>query len=519
MSGPSDDRKNEQLRRKIIGLGETSMRKSYYPELQKQLEELEAQKAALEGQARALEELMSELDEERHRVRESEANYRSVIDNIQDVFFRTDLEGRLVMASPSLMGVLGYESLSECLGKPVYQTFFHDPSVQGEVHRLLYVNGHITDYEVVLKRKDGSPVVVETSSHLVLDEAGRPVGVEGTFRDITARKQAELALRESERLLKAIVDGSPIPQFVIDREHRVLHWNRALEEFSGMKAEALVGTNRHWEAFYPSARPCLADLLVDGMPESIPEWYSFRAKPSRLIEGAWHASGFFSHLHGGAWLYFTAAPIRDQAGEIVGAVETLADITERVNAEEALRESESKYRLLIENQTDLVVKVDAEGRFLFVSPSYCRMFGKSEEELLGCHYMPLVHEEDRGATAQAMELLSHPPHTAYLEQRALTRRGWRWLAWANTALVDGKGTVTAVIGAGRDITERKQAEEALRSSQQQLRRHLLFLEALLSAIPIPVFYKDAEGRFMGCNRAYSEIMGMEPDDLKGEDGL
>jgi PAS domain S-box-containing protein len=132
----------------------------------------------------------------------------------------------------------------------------------------------------------------------------------------------------------------------------------------------------------------------------------------------------------------------------------------------ALRASEEKYRLLVENQTDLVVKVDPEGRFLFVSPSYCRTFGKTEAELLGRSFLPLVHEEDRAATAQAMEALFVPPHADYHEQRALTTRGWRWMAWADTAVLDAAGRVTAIVGVGRDVTERREVEERLRQSEK-----------------------------------------------------
>ena len=85
----------------------------------------------------------------------------------------------------------------------------------------------------------------------------------------------------------------------------------------------------------------------------------------------------------------------------------------------------------MENQTDLVVKVDNEGRFLFVSPSYCELFGKTEAELLGNKFMPLVHEDDRAATQEAMTELYRPPYSCSVEQRALTKKGWRWLAWAD----------------------------------------------------------------------------------------
>ncbi len=141
-------------------------------------------------------------------------------------------------------------------------------------------------------------------------------------------------------------------------------------------------------------------------------------------------------------------------------------VEDRRRGAEALRESEEKYRLLVENQTDLVVKVDREGRFLFVSPSYCRMFGKSEAELLGHDFMPLVHEDDREATARAMEALHRPPHTAHMEQRALTVHGWRWLAWADTAILDAGGRVEEVVGVGRDVTERRVVEDRLRQSEK-----------------------------------------------------
>ncbi|HEX7624977.1 MAG TPA: MASE1 domain-containing protein, partial [Anaeromyxobacteraceae bacterium] len=139
---------------------------------------------------------------------------------------------------------------------------------------------------------------------------------------------------------------------------------------------------------------------------------------------------------------------------------------ELVRSAAALGASEEKYRLLVEHQTDMVVKVDVEGRFLFVSPSYCRTFGKGEGELLGRQFMPLVHEDDREATARAMEALHRPPHCAYMEQRAMTVAGWRWLAWADTAVLDGGGRVVEIIGVGRDVTDRRQAEEQLRQSEK-----------------------------------------------------
>jgi len=134
--------------------------------------------------------------------------------------------------------------------------------------------------------------------------------------------------------------------------------------------------------------------------------------------------------------------------------------------QEALRRSEARYRLLVENQTDMVVKVDLEGRFLFVSPSYCEVFGSTEKELLGRQFMTLVHEDDQQRAASAMISLLNPPHSIYVEQRAFTDAGWRWLGWADTAVLDDDSNVVAIIGVGRDITERKRLEEKLLQSQK-----------------------------------------------------
>ncbi len=133
---------------------------------------------------------------------------------------------------------------------------------------------------------------------------------------------------------------------------------------------------------------------------------------------------------------------------------------------DALRDSRAKYQILVENQNDLVVKVDPDGRFLYVSPSYCETFGKTEAELLGQQFLPLVHTDDRAATAAGMQKLHRPPHEIYIEQRALTRDGWRWLAWSDRAVLGPDGEVAAIVGVGRDITERRELEEQLRQSQK-----------------------------------------------------
>lgn len=186
------------------------------------------------------------------------------------------------------------------------------------------------------------------------------------------------------------------------------------------------------------------------------------------------------------------------------------ELLERRKAEEQLRYSEEKYRLLIENQHDLVVKVNSEGRFLYVSPSYCKLFGKAEHELIGHAYIPLVHEDDRFATEQAVASLRHPPHTCHIEQRAMTAVGWRWLEWTDTAVLDETGNVVEIIGIGRDITVRKTAEETLRESEERFR-------TLVESAPEGIFV-HSQGRFVFANPALARILGVDrPESIVGTD--
>lgn len=184
------------------------------------------------------------------------------------------------------------------------------------------------------------------------------------------------------------------------------------------------------------------------------------------------------------------------------------DITEHKTARQELQESEKKYKLLLENQTDLVVEVDLEGRLLFVSPSYCELFGKSEAELLGNKFMPLVHEEDRKSTAEAMEWLYKEPYHTYLEQRAYTKYGWRWLGWADKAIFDNAGNITSIVGVGRDISERKMAEEALRDNRR-------LLKTIIDNMFDMVSLTDLQGNFKYVSPSHS-LLGYELDALVGK---
>ena len=320
-----------------------------------------------------------------------------------------------------------------------------------------------------------------------------------TYEDLEKRVQ-ELEQTESEckRLLKQLNHSHDLIDYIIsharssiavhDRDLKYIYVSkRYLEEYK-IKEPNVIGKH-HYEVF-----PDLPQKWRDVHQRSLAgEVLSAEEDPYLREDGSVD------------WTRWECRPWYESDGSIGGITIYTEVINDRKKVEEELRESEEKYRLLIENQTDLVVKVDIEGKFQFISPSYCEMFGMTNEELLGKKFMPYVHEDDRDSTAKAMEALYHPPHTAYIEQRAMTKDGWKWLSWMDTGVLDENKNVVAIIGVGRDITERKHAEEALvtkvsleRILSEASRRFLTLTELDKS---INACLADI-GRFCAAGRAY-----------------
>ena len=169
-----------------------------------------------------------------------------------------------------------------------------------------------------------------------------------TFRDRLAHIAAAETLRENREHLSSILDGLTVPTFVIDAEHITTHWNLACEKITGVPAREVIGTSQQWRAFYPSERPVMADLIVNGgLEDLIATHYNDKYRRSQFRDEAFEVEDFFPHLGpNGKWLFFTAAPLKDSSGRIIGAIETLQDITDRRKAEEALRASELRHREL-----------------------------------------------------------------------------------------------------------------------------------------------------------------------------
>lgn len=166
-------------------------------------------------------------------------------------------------------------------------------------------------------------------------------------------KRAEASKRNMQQLLAQIIDGDPVPTFVIDANHQITHWNQACAMISGLPAAKMVGTTEQWKAFYPESRPVMADLIVDGsLEEQFDTYYHGIFRRSANIGGAFEGEALFPHMgENGRWLFFTAAPLCDAEGQRIGAIETLQDVTERHRAEEDLRQYQNHLEEIVAERT------------------------------------------------------------------------------------------------------------------------------------------------------------------------
>lgn len=290
----------------------------------------------------------------------------------------------------------------------------------------------------------------------------------------------EKLLRE-KKTIDGIIEGSPIPSFVINKDHKVILWNRACVELTGCPAEDMLGTDQHFKSFYSVKRPMVVDLIVDNDIDGLNKFYgSKKVKQSEKVLGAYEAYDHFDNLGGRSrYMYFLAAPIYDEDGNIIAAMETLQDISREEELTRSLREyAETLQNELAENielrreiegvynylQTivdslpDKIYELDKDGIINFVT----RGIKKSQTDLKGRHFLEFVDAENADFVLSKWEEAKQGIYKPYeLETTAKDGRKVNLLI-----------TSTPVIGTDhyilvqRDITEFKTLEKKLYDSQK-----------------------------------------------------
>jgi PAS domain S-box-containing protein len=194
------------------------------------------------------------------------------------------------------------------------------------------------------------------------------------------------------------------------------------------------------------------------------------------------------------------------------------EIDERKRIEDALKESEQKYRALVETTSDWIWEVDADGVYTYCSPRVTDLLGFQPQEILGRTPFDFMDDNEAAKVGQEFARIVESRRSFFGLENVVRHKDGHEVVLETTGspVLDSEGVLTGYRGVDRDITERKKSEIQLNEINSQLQRQLNFNEALLSAIPTPVFFKDADGLYLGCNRAFSESLGVTPEQIKGK---
>ena len=323
-------------------------------------------------------------------------------------------------------------------------------------------------WEGVHVAKDGRKIAVEISNR-IFELNGRPM-ILSVARDMTERQRTQTELVEHQHQLEAlnrqfedIIEFLPDATIIVDQEKKILAWNRAMEEMTGVSKEDIVG-HEHCEAsipFYGKPMSYLMDFL-DAADDVVSSKYSTVTRRGACLS----AEAFAPSLYGGrgAYIWVVAAPLYDKDGRIVGMIESIRDITEQKKAEQALEKEHNLLRTLVDNIPDSIYVKDKDGRKILTNRSdldfigaqhEVDVLGKTDAEVFPGHLASEYIKDDQSVLRNARSIINREE---IVENSAGIKR---WLLTSKIPLKDPDGQVMGLVGIGRDITERKLLESKL----------------------------------------------------------
>lgn len=459
-------------------------------------------RAAYEKIAASEEVLRSHLEEmadAQAALAKSEKNFRYVVENAPDAIF-TEVDDRFLFLNKAAARMFGAESPGQLVGTSVYDRIhpsFH-AEVRDRVLRLTVDKVPVRNLDEVYVRLDGTTVDVEVTA-VPYQSEGRP-GALVMLRDITERKRAEEALFESRQMLQTVLDNIPQRVFWKDRNLTFLGCNLPLARDVGFSDPAgIVGKTDYDHASHSLAERFRADdrqVMESGVPRITYEESQIRPDGST------------------AWLLTSKVPLRNRNGDIIGILGTYEDITEKKNREEALRESEEKYRTLVEKANEAITIIQ-DGRIVFANPMMADLVGIPADTLIGKEYINTVWPDDRDLLLDRhrRRMAGEQVPDTY-DFRMIGPDGTvRWIH-LTVALIQWHGR-HATLNMMSDITERKRAEEQVKNSEIKFSTIFRTNPVALTLVSAPDgIFIDVNDAFLR-NTGYSrgEVIGKKPRDL------
>jgi PAS domain S-box-containing protein len=383
---------------------------------------------------------------------ESEIRFKELFETFSDGILLFTPEGQLLDANPALVRILGFNSKEE-MQLFNFRDLYADPTQRDAILREVEVKGAVHEREVVMRRKDGRLIHCLTSGSAMRDASGRAVRLQGTLIDITQRREMEKRLEEEQSFTRRLVAGFPDLVAVLDREGNFIYISDHVEKVLGWKSDNYVGrmfgtraNEEDKEKLHAMFRRIVSGEDAEGQVE-------FRSP---------HADGTYRDL------LLTARPFFDEEGKICGLVTAARDISERKRMEQKLRQEQQFVKSLVECFPDLIMVIDKDGRFEFVSDRIKDVVGLTPAEYLGRPVGQRIESEDLGKLrAMFQAALSGQRNIEQIEIHARHVNGTiKTVRVTANALYDGKGNIVGMVSSGRDVTESKQLEQQLADKEK-----------------------------------------------------
>jgi diguanylate cyclase (GGDEF)-like protein/PAS domain S-box-containing protein len=415
-------------------------------------QELIEELSILKNKIKKLQLSESDRKQTEEALRKSEGNFRHFLDDSPLGMRISTSEAETIYVNQAMLDIYGYDSVEEMKRMPVKERYTPQSYAEYKIRKEKREQGELgpSEYEISIVRKNGEVRHLQAFHKEILWNGVKQAQI--IYQDITERRRAEKKLINSEEKFRTLAESSSFA-IMMHQGDRWIYANRAAKEISGYTEEDLYSMH-FWDFVHPDHRDLVKQSGLDRQQGKVlPRAYEFKIIAKNGVE---------------KWLSLTGNSI--QYEDKPTALISVTDITERRRAEEALRESEERYRTLVENASDMVFRLDNTGHITFVNPAALRIMGYEEKEIIGRHYPTFIRSDMQEEAMKffGRQFVKGIPNT-YSEYPVIVKDGREIWLGQNTQLIFQDSKVVAFQAVARDITERKRIGEALQDSENRYR--------------------------------------------------
>lgn len=451
---------------------------------------VEAQEAAEAANS----ELESRVEARTRQLQDTEARFRDYANIASDWFWEMDKDLKYTLISDAYEKISGKDPKT-ILGKSPKELYTGQFPEETDAWTSflddLEAHRDIDDFTHSYRRADGTIRIISRSARAMHNEEGVFLGYRGVGFDVTERQWLQTELARNQAQLMAFSENSTLATSVIDRGYRYVFANKKLCENFDLPEEEVIGKTLD-ELYLPEQAATLCSQIETVFQSGEP-----------------HQSELFVKHRDGRELFFLADrfPIRDGNGEITSVGNINTDITERKQIEQKLRDSEARYQMIVDMQSELLTRFSPDWKLTFVNRAYCEFVNNTEDNLIGSDMFADAPENLKDRLITYFEAFT--PETAIQQNQNQLRRHdgeLRDFEWSNFARFDENGKITGFQSVGRDITERNRAEQNLKESEARY-------QAVVDGQSELITRFTPDGKFTFVNGAYCRFIGRPEEEV------